>query len=345
MTSDKEFTPEQLAKMEQVQKLLNLAGKAGTVAEAEAAAGKAQELMEQYNLDAAAVADLAKVKEGRREEMMVDGGFYAFHRELWTEVARLNFCLYWNQKYVSDEVWKGKRVEKRRHAVIGRAVNVRMTVAMASYLQQAIERILGEHLHGDADMKLGNSLTNYAFSYRKGAARTIIGKLRERRAERLETEKRETAQQEVDAAVAAAAADPGNPVTVGAVPGRALTLSAYSKSEEEANLDFRFGEGYSAKKAAERAAEAKLAVDMRAAYTRWAAANPKAAQRDFRYRDEATGQTWVYGRSSGGGGGLGSRGGSTGIDHGAYQAGRADAQAVSLEQQADHQRKKGLSHG
>lgn len=315
------LSDEQLEQIEKIQKLLNLGAKAGTPAEAEAANAKAQELLLQYNLDAAVVARFGDIKAGKREQAAVEGGFYAFQRELWRDVAKLNFCVYWNQEYLSDEIWQGRRVKKRRHALIGRIVNTRATIAMATYLQQAIERILNDHLVGDGDVKFANRMSNYAFSYRKGAALTIRQKLHERRSEILEKERREAEEAAILAGSKATSME------------RGLTIAAYSKSEEEANEDFRFGEGYSAKKAAEKMAEADRRQRMEQAYTKWAKENPKEAMSKFRFKDEKTGTVWHYGRAYGGPTGAGSRGGSDGIDYSAFRAGQEEAQSVGLDPQ------------
>jgi hypothetical protein len=317
MNKQQELSEGQLKAVDVIIKLLNLAAGAGTPAEAAAATAKAQQLLEQHNLDSSIVTGAAAVKEGRREEAMVEGGFYAFQRELWKEVAELNFCVYWNQKYQSQEVWNGRLVMKRRHALVGRIVNTRMTVAMATYLQDAIERLTREKILSNEER-----LSNWAFSFRKGACATIVEKLKDRRAERLEAERRALR----EAAVAAEGA--------GHSTGRGLTLAAFSKSEKEANDDFKFGEGYSARKAQERAERADMNRRMEAAYTQWAKENPKAARSRFKFKDEKSGKTWVYGtdRSRGG---PGSMGGSDGIDRSAYRAGREAAEAIGLDPQAE----------
>jgi hypothetical protein len=146
--------------MERIQKLLNKANdKSIPPAEAALFAAKAQEELTRYNLDAATVEKHGGgAADGRREEAKTRGGFYQWQRELWTAVARLNFCLYWTQSYW-DKEWKGRQrlterqqdyhggVSKavvgkmqKRHRIIGRIVNTRTTISMALYLEEAIER-------------------------------------------------------------------------------------------------------------------------------------------------------------------------------------------------------------
>ena len=121
--------------------------------------------------------------------MKLDGGAHAFQRDLWRAVAELNFCSYWAQEYTATEtkhLWskagtslgtKTTEVKRHRHNLIGRIVNTRMTTAMATYLLEAIERVLRERLNG------APAGSNWAWSFRKGAASTLVGKLYDRRAE------------------------------------------------------------------------------------------------------------------------------------------------------------------
>ena len=291
---------------------------AGTPAEAEAANNKASELLIKHNLDSAVVSSMGDAKAGKREEMMVEGGFYAFQRELWKDVAELHFCHYWNQPYTRQK--RGQDRISRRHALIGRMVNVRMAIAMATYLQDAIERILSERLATNFE----NRMSNWAYSFRKGAAHTIRTKLRERRRERLQAEAEEQRKQ---AAMAETASS-----------GTSVTLAAYSKGEEEANYDFKHGEGAAAKRSAQRAAEAGVRKRMESAYTQWAKNNPQEARSKFQFHDEATKQVWIFGKSSVGGG-KGSRGGSDGIDYGGFKAGRELADSIGLDPQAEESKR------
>ncbi|NCW02627.1 MAG: hypothetical protein EBW20_12555, partial [Betaproteobacteria bacterium] len=101
----------------------------------------------------------------------------------------------------------------------------------------------------------------WAWSFRKGAASTLVGKLYNRRSEYIaeENEKARRAQ---------AASGPQSGST-------ALTLTTFAKSEKERNDDFRFGEGWSARQAI-AAAKAVAAHDkMRKAFLEWREKNPK----------------------------------------------------------------------
>lgn len=66
---------------------------------------------------------------------------------------------------------------------------------------------------------------------------------------------------------------------LGASTSTAVTLTTFIDEETDANLDFIHGEGYSAKKAAERAETARVNASRKRGYNRRAAANPKEASR------------------------------------------------------------------
>lgn len=325
-----ELSPEAIKAIDQIQKLLNLAAKAGTPEEGAAAAAKAQELLAKYNLSAETVED-ARSQDGRREAAKVDGGAYAFQRKLWRGVAELNFCIYWTQRYATtgERVIRGyddngiykvigrKTVNDRmraRHAVVGRLVNVRTTIAMATYLQVCVERLTVERIRADES----TMQSRWAFSFREGVAMTVVEKLEERRAVVLDEEEKA----ERDAARAAAA---------GASSSTALTVAAFTRTEKEANLDFIHGEGYSARRAAQRAKQAKHQAEEEEAYAKWAAANPEEVrrQRDEERKREERNAKRRKGRWWGGEG-------EDKTDWGAYRAGREAGASIGIDQQAEH---------
>lgn len=299
-----DMTAEQLKAVEKIEKLLNLAAKAGTSEEAASATAKAQELLAQYNLDSAVLEDTDAKRSAKREEAKIEGGLYAFQRELWRAVARLNFCHYWSQSYIE----LGKK--RRRHALVGRVVNTRATMAMASYLQDAIERLSKERVSEEGWLQS----SNWAWSYRKGMAQEVIDRLRDRREEILHEE--EIARRKA----AKAAAD--------AAPGTALTVASFAASEDEANDDFRFGEGFSAEKRARLAADAAKWARMEAAYTVWAQENPGKAYTKFRYHED--GREYKYTGS-----GRDKKDTSLdNVDMTAYRLGRTAGEQIGLDPQA-----------
>src|ERR1700722_8608617 len=250
-----------------IQKLLSLAAKNPNENEAAAATAKAQELLARYNLDAEMMAGAA-VGGGAREKAALDGGFYQFERDLWQAVAGLNFCLYWNQRVAIresktkvDRYGDGIRRNRRsgythRHYLVGKKVNVTATKAMAGYLREVVERLAIERIRGaDGLTRYGN----WAISYRSGIVSAVRRKLTARRNEALAAEQR--------------ARDAAERAAEGASTSTALSLQVYVDKETDANYDFIYGEGWSAKRAAE-AAERKRQRDE---YTKWAAAHPEEA--------------------------------------------------------------------
>lgn len=322
-----ELSPETLEAVEKIKKLLNLAAKNPSKEEAASAASKAQELLAKYNLDVATVGEISP-EAGKREQAAVDGGFYAYQRRLWGAVAGLNFCLHWNQQYwttgkrytagVGSEIVT-KKVLKYRHALIGRVVNVRSTMAMASYLSQAVERITQEHLKVDAISRV----SGYAVNFREGAVATIVEKLEERRAVALDEDERR--RRDYERAMAA-----------GASTSTAVTLAGLAKTERDANLDFKHGEGFSARVAAHRAQAARERAEEEKRYAEWAAANPEEVREreEEQRRREAKNASRRRGRWS-----AGSSGKS--VDWGAYRAGRDAGRAIGLDPQAEAKRAAG----
>ncbi len=69
-----DLTDEQRRAIEQVEKLLRLAGKNQNENESAAAAAKAQELLAKYNLDMATVEQNSGASSGKREDTKFEGG-------------------------------------------------------------------------------------------------------------------------------------------------------------------------------------------------------------------------------------------------------------------------------
>lgn len=318
-----ELSPETRKVVEQIQKLLNLAAKNPNEHEAAAATAKAQELLAKHNLDAAAVAG-ADTGSGKREELKVEGGFYKHLRDLWEAVADLNFCVYWSQPYTIEGIrTRYERglppiktmITKRRHMLVGRIVNTRSTVAMAQYLEGAIERIVNEKCPDD-QTKYGN----WATSFRKGCTARVVEMIRERRQDYL-------VEEEKKAKAAARAAS-------GASTSTAITVASFAQAEQDANNDFMYGEGFSAKVAAERADRARRQAAADADYVAWCAANPKAARSKWEFEDD-NGTVWSMGSGGGGRRSYGRRSDMGNVDKGAYYSGYDAGDKISLDPQVD----------
>lgn len=333
---------------ERVRKLLAVAGKAGTEAEAAAFMAKAEELLLAHNLSMAAVEQGAG-GSGRREDARVRGGVYTYERDLWGSVAALNFCIYFSTR--NYEV-VGKRRQERweretgleardrrrwvfRHRLVGRVSNVQATRVMAEYLQDIIERLCRERLatragDGATSGELNSQFfSSWAVSYREGIAERVTEKLAERRRHLLRDEQRRA----VDARKAAVAAGRGEASTA-----TALSVEVLTKTEHDANIDFIYGEGTSAEWAAHRAEAARAAEEADREYARWAQANPKEAAREAA-RERANARRRVGGRIRG----------PTDSERrrwsGGYAEGYEVGDRVSLDQQVDTGSAKRIGRG
>lgn len=319
--------------MEQIQKLLNLAAKNPNEHEAAAAASKAQELLSRYNLDVATIEKAGDAKAGKREQAMVDGGTYAYQRELWKAVADLNYCFHWVQPF---RVWsKSKRVGtgrerfttegyvmKQRHVIVGRIVNTQATKIMAQYLQSAIERVTLERLGLRHNLQISGQaisadlnaqrFSNWAVSFRKGCARRVLEQLEDRRSAILAAEAKKRR------------ADEARAKRAGISTATGLTLKDMTKAEREANYDFIYGEGEWAATQARRAEAARKQREEEAAYTKWAKAHPEEARAKEEERRKAERRSYR--------GGSGPR---DTTDRSAFWSGYDEAKDISLEQQVD----------
>ena len=333
-----ELSPEAIKAVEQVEKLIRLAGKNPNQNEAAAATAKAMELLARYNLDMSVVEQNSGASSGKREDAKFEGGLYQYQRDLWKAVAELNFCLYWNQ-YTWDETRVSKSRRQRRlraydaehgtkladrggykfqHRVVGRVVNTTMTRTMAEYLLGAIERLTRERYPEPSQF-----YTRSATSYREGLAEAVIDKLAERRREILRKEQRE-------ARAAKKAAEKMQRAEVSTAT--TLILSSYVKSEEDANIDFVYGEGTSARWAQEEAENAEARRKAREEYTAWAKANPEEAAKKEAERRKARRTSW----NAGMGGDRKQR------DHSAYYQGMDKGKEISIEPQTDRRRNAGM---
>ncbi len=302
----------------QIQKLLQLAEKNSSEHEAASAMAKAQELLQRHNLTYEAVTN-SSVGSGAREKTAVEGGYYDCERALWRSVAELNFCLYWySWKWNYDRVKNSKGHRSKRlnyHNVVGRRVNVATTKVMAGYLLSAATRLTHERVRGDND---SHRFSNWANSYRRGIVDRVCRRLRERRSEAVRAEEAARAKEERAKSEASTST--------------AVTLMVYVDSETDANLDFVHGEGYSAKRAAQRAEAAAVQAKeadrnrrQRERYTRWAAANPEKAAEIARKTSKVE-----YYKSRGGRSSRASR-----LDAGGYWSGYDAGESVSIDQQVD----------
>ncbi len=307
--------------LERIEKLLRLAGGTSSPEEAASAAAKAQELLTLYNLDASALGQ----SEHQREQEKFLGGFYEYQRDIWSWVAELNFCLYWTQRTRMYRRGANRWVTQQK--IVGKKVNIEATKAMAGYLLQAIDRqtriFLADGMNEKDIPDFGKLVSSRrAMSFREGCAQSIVWKLYQRREEALEKEQAE----ELKAAQAAAEA-----ATKGVSSSTALTLASLVQTERDANMDFLYGEGWSAQQRAKRAEAARKAREEEEAYTAWALAHPEeAARKEAERLKEAKSSK-----------GRGSSGPRKERDWGAFSVGQKVGKTIGIDPQAD-QAKRGL---
>lgn len=207
------------AVLERLEKLLRLA-ESPNEHEASAAMAKAQQMMEDFNIDAATIGKTAKGKQGApRSDEKNKGGLYEWQRDLWKAVAEMNFCRYWSIKGLT----RGSTYE---HRLLGSAVNVKSTQIMAAYLQGAVERIVKDHdkAHGY------NVFAREMIGMREGIADRLCERLRDLHRERVAEGKRKAAEDKARASHPSAA--PGNALVV---------LGDVIQSEDDLNTDYEYG--------------------------------------------------------------------------------------------------------
>ena len=278
-----DLTDEQRSLVERVEKLLRLAGSNTNEAEAASATAKAMDLLAQANLDMSVV-DESGEGSGRRAEEKLAGGHYEYERSLWSAISDLNFCLHWYQRSwvprlskdaKSERIkteWGRNHILRGQHRLVGRQVNIAGTKAMVSYLLQTIERLTRDRLRERLGQESVNTQmrSRWAVSFREGIAERVGEKIYERRRELLSEERRQAREAEARAAAAGMA---------GASTETGVTIASLKKTERDANMDFVYGEGFSAKQAARQAAWAAEQRAQEEAHTAWAAANPEEAAR------------------------------------------------------------------
>jgi hypothetical protein len=290
MTADRDLTQADRAVIEQVQKILKLAAKTTHEGERDAANAKVQDLLVKHNLSMSTIERAQDQQSGKRTQEYVAGGFYAYQRQLWEAVADLYFCMYFTERYWTKKVVYVDRQARRgathldsvlshRHRLIGRIVNVTVARETAIYLCQAIERLVQEKVKANPTERA----SRWAVSFRAGAAARIVQKLNEKRASLLDDERRARALRE---AADLAAGRPGSGLGTDLV----VTIKSVEKQEHDANVDFIWGEGTSARWALEREQQAEDRRRARAERTRWAAEHPEEAaaeEEEQRKRREA----------------------------------------------------------
>ena len=336
MEADAPFSDEQRKAAETVAKMLQLGKKNPNKNEAEVAIRKAMDLALRWNLDVEAIG--AQGDEGTRLKDKVKGGWYEWQVDIWRYVAELNFCLYfrdgeWRERSRrhgwkhDDGTWATYQEGywQKLHGLVGKRHNVAATRAMATYLEQAVERELMGRLGNDNTQRF----SNWAHSWRRGAVEDITTRLYERRKGLLAEEGRRTREAEARAAEAGMA---------GASSGTAVSIASLVQTERDANMDEYLDRApgttarLNAERAAARAAAAQASREAAEAHTRWAAEHPEEAAeearkaREQRAKDDAKEANRSWSRAS--------SGPRDTTDWGAFSSGKQAAAKIGLDQQA-----------
>lgn len=243
-------------------------------AEAQARTAKAQELLERHNLDMASLGSSGK--GAQRSDTKKSGGLYSWQRKLWEGVAKLNFCYYFSLKGLK----KGSVYE---HRLIGSHANVIATEVMASYLQEAIEKLAQQWAK---DNFYKSVFVREAIAYREGMAARIVERLERRRWEQVNEARKAEEERKREQARGASANT-----------SHALTIVDVISSEEDFNNDYLNGweMGTSARLRVEREARAaKWAAEhaeKQRRWDEWAAKNPEEAAR-LKAKADAENKAW-----------------------------------------------------
>ena len=268
-TQGHSFDAQTEAVIAKVRKLLALSQNNDNEHQAEAAANKARELLEAYNLDMAVIGKKTD-SFAPRDKQTLRGGLYKWQRDLWNMTAMLNFCRY--------SYYRGLQAgSSYEHQLIGSKVNVISSTIMAQYLQDTIERMAQDWVK---EHRPGRSVfIKEAIAYREGMATRITNRMWRIREERLR-EDREKSEKRKAA---------GN----GYATENALVLADVISTEEDLNTDFILGRapGTSAKLRMEREARQEAADreanELLRKQEEWDAAHPEeAAARKAKERKE-----------------------------------------------------------
>ncbi len=131
--------------MDKVRKLMALAdSKSSTEAEAALAAAKVQELVQSYGLDLAQLGDTA-VSEVRGMGTVDRRAMFDYQQALMATIAKNNFCFH-DVRVVYVE---RKNRNSKQHFLVGRQLNIQVTVNLYDYLIGTMKRLCEEHGYKD----------------------------------------------------------------------------------------------------------------------------------------------------------------------------------------------------
>lgn len=205
-----------------VKKLLALANDGrGNEAEMAAAAAKAQQILEDYNLSMATVLSAGGTTDNTREKAIhEEGAQYKWMQTLMTGIASLHFC-----RLDKRQAFRNNKYVFIGYQLIGRKANVATAKIMYEYLTNTIDRLVREALVDPRQLQ-----SKVANSMRTGMADRLCERLQARREEEIRASK---ARAEAEKARHTSGQPTGNAV--------AVILADYVQDEADANSDFRNG--------------------------------------------------------------------------------------------------------
>lgn len=186
------LTEEQRAAMARIRKILaRTEARGATAEEAATAAEMAQRELQRYNLTLSEVGDGDESTSpgATREKRQTDRrAMYTYQRLLMEALAEDNFCLYQTRTTYADTYTNGQparngSIKTKRHLLVGRQVNVDVTVEMYDYL---ITTMVDEARAHDYDPRTSSGKT-----FLEGAASRLAERLHARRRKAEEESRRE----------------------------------------------------------------------------------------------------------------------------------------------------------
>lgn len=312
---------------EKIEKLLRVADGSANENESAVALQMAQKLADAYNLDIGTIG-----KSGARKDEQVSKGLYKYQRTLYSELAALNHCKVW----ITKGLTYGSKYQTR---LLGSKVNVAVTKNLCDYLEEVANRMVRENYEPRA------FFSRDAHLYREGMIDRMVERIKTRRAEEEKERQREKREQQ------ARQTHPG-----AATENAIVLISDVSQAEEAANYDYLHGEGaWDRLIAARREREANM--DRRLAeYKAWELANPEKVARQNAERQKMLEQErkridrlerasekrrqeridrFGYDPKE-------YRTTFHKTDSAAYWAGQTDGASVSIDDQIDHEVRKGI---
>lgn len=128
-----------------IKKLVALADNArnSSEAEAQAAAAKVQELLQEHGLSMAMVEDAGGTSDSaldKREKKVTDRrAMYAWQKSLMGALAKNNFLFYTVRTV--QEFNRGADRRSNKHFLVGRALNIEVTVSTYDYVSDTVRRL------------------------------------------------------------------------------------------------------------------------------------------------------------------------------------------------------------